>query len=101
MNVYEEDDSQSEAAQSGLDQFIANGFRMTHMLLKPLRDNGKVKYFRSWFKLKTREDKTVEEWEDKSPRIEIKEYEQDYIRFRPFFSETDYIALINYIGSFG
>jgi hypothetical protein len=33
--------------------------------------------------------------------IKINENERNYIRFKPDFSEPDYIDLINYIGSFG
>jgi len=90
-------------SQDGMGKFLANGFPATNMLLKPLRDKGNVKYFRSWFNIKKREDgMTPEYWPNtQKPIINIIEEEQGYIRFRPDFSETDYAQMVNYIGSFG
>lgn len=95
MDVYDE-------SENGLARFLANGFPATNMLLKPLRDKGRVKFFRSWFKVKRREDGTVEHWpETKSPIIELLEDPSSFIRFRPQFAEEDYIALVHHLGSFG
>jgi hypothetical protein len=95
MDVYDE-------TENGLARFLANGFPATNMLLKPLRDKGNVKFFRSWFKIKRREDGTKEYWKDtQKPIIELLEDETSFIRFRPQYSESDYIGLVRYIGSFG
>jgi hypothetical protein len=95
MDVYDE-------SQSGLARFLANGFPATNMLLKPLRDKGLVKFFRSWFKIKRREDGAPEYWPNSKKRIiELIEDEQSFIRFRPRYAEQDYINLVRYIGSFG
>ncbi len=95
MDVYDE-------SQDGMAKFLANGFPATNMLLKPLRDKGMVKFFRSWFKVKCREDGNKEFWPgtDK-PIIELVEDETGYIRFRPAYSEADYVEMVRYIGSFG
>lgn len=95
MDIYDD-------TENGLARFLANGFPATNMLLKPLRDKGKVKFFRSWFKVKRREDGTKEYWSDtKKPIIELIEDDTSFIRFRPKYSEEDYINLVRYIGSFG
>lgn len=94
MDVYDD--------QNGLARFLANGYPATNMLLKPLRDKGRVKFFRSWFKIKRKEDGTKEYWPDtKQPIIEVIEDETSFIRFRPKYAEQDYINLVRYIGSFG
>ena len=87
---------------NGLARFMDNGFPATSMLLKPLRDKGRVKYFRSWFTLATDEDNKVLYWPgtDK-PKIKIKEDPASYLRFKPSYAEEDYIGLVRYIGSFG
>lgn len=87
----------------GLQRFLDNSFPSTAMLLKPLRDKGMVKFFRSWFTIAR--DKNTNEimyWPgtDK-PIIEIEENPSNYIRFKPKMAEPDYINLINYIGRFG
>ncbi len=96
MDVYDE-------SQYGLARFIDNGFPATSMLLKPLRDKGMVKYFRSWFTLATDNEQKTLYWDTEKlkPKIKIIEDANEYIRFRPDFSLPDYIALVNYIGSFG
>jgi hypothetical protein len=94
MDVY-------DTTQNGLERFLANGFPMTYMLLKPLREKGKVKYFKTWFKLKKREsDGTVETWEDGTPRIAIKQYPNEFIRHRPDCSEEDLTGIIHHVMSF-
>jgi hypothetical protein len=88
--------------ENGLQRFLDNGFPSLSMLLKPLRDKNYVRFFRSWFTIATDEDKRIMYWEGTSkPKIKIIENETNYIRFKPDFSEPDYIDLINYIGSFG
>jgi hypothetical protein len=88
--------------EDGMAKFLANGFPATNMLLKPLRDKGFVRFFRSWFKIKCREDGTKECWPDTDkPIIELTEDEQGFIRFRPAYSEQDYVEMVRYIGSFG
>jgi hypothetical protein len=95
MDVY-------DTSQDNMAKFLANGFPATTMLLKPLRDKGNVKFFRSYFKIKTREDGTEEHWpETNKPIINLIEDEEGYIRFRPEYSEQDYIDMVRYIGSFG
>jgi len=103
--VKEAKDIQMDAydkSENGLARFLANGFPATNMLLKPLRDKGFVKFFTSWFQIKRREDGTKEYWQNtKNPVIELLEDPTSFIRFRPKFSEGDYINLVHYIGSFG
>ena len=95
MDVYDESDY-------GMAKFLANGFPATSMLLKPLRDKGMVRFFRSWFKLKKREDGTTEYWPGtKKPVIELIEDETGFIRFRPSYAEEDYVQMVRHIGSFG
>jgi hypothetical protein len=94
MNVYDE-------GQDGMGKFLANGFPATSMLLKPLRDRGFVKYFRSWFKIKTRDDGSPMMWENTNkPVIDLIEDEEAYLRFRPNCSEQDYADMVKHIGSF-
>lgn len=86
----------------GLQRFLDNGFPALSMLLKPLRDKKRVFYFRSWFTLKRDPNtKKIEYWEPGKPKIKINERPNDYIRFKPEYSEPDYIDLISLIGSFG
>ena len=95
MDVY--DDS-----QQGLTRFLANGFPATNMLLKPLVEKNHVKFFRSWFQIKKREDGSTVYWEDtKKPVIDLHEDPESFIRFRPKFAEQDYVAMVHHIGSFG
>jgi len=100
MDVFDE-------SQDGMAKFMANGFMATNMLLKPLRDKGLVHYFRSWFNIKKSEDGSDCYWPSndgnpsKKPVINVLEHEQDYIRFRPDFSQPDYVDMVNLIGSFG
>jgi len=96
MDIYDE-------SQNGLARFWANGFPATNMLLKPLRDKGNVKYFRSWFSIKEREDGSKVYWdkEETKPVIDLLEDETAFIRFRPKFAEQDYINIVRHIGSFG
>ena len=95
MDVY-------DPSQDGMAKFLANGYPATNMLLKPLRDKGLVKFFRSWFSIRRREDGTKEVWPgtDK-PIIELVEDEDAFIRFRPKYAEQDYIDMVKHIGSFG
>ena len=95
MDVYDE-------SQNGLAKFLANGFPGTNMLLKPLRDKGNVRFFRSWFKIKRREDGTPMYWPDTQQQIiDVIEDPTAYIRFRPNMAEQDYVDLVRCIGSFG
>jgi len=95
MDVYDE-------SQNGLARFLANGFPATNMLLKPLRDKGMVKFFRSWFKVKRDESGNKRYWSGtKKEIIELIEDPASFIRFRPQYSEEDYIHLVRHIGSFG
>jgi len=88
--------------EDGMAKFLANGFPAANMLLKPLRDKGMVRFFRSWFNLKKREDGTTAYWPDtKKPVIKLIEDETGFIRFRPAYSEEDYVEMVRYIGSFG
>jgi hypothetical protein len=94
MDVFDE-------SENGMAKFLANGYPATSMLLKPLHDKGMVRFFRSWFKIKRREDGSKEYWPDThKPVIEIIEDETGFIRFRPSYSETDYVEMVRYIGSF-
>lgn len=94
MNVYD--------SQETLSRFLANGYPATSMLLKPLRDKGKVRFFRSWFFIKEREDGTKMYWPDtNSPIIDVLEDPDSFIRFKPKFSDGEYRELVKYIGSFG
>lgn len=88
--------------EDGMAKFLANGFPATSMLLKPLRDKGRVRFFRSWFNIKKREDGSKAYWPDtKKPVIELIEDETGFIRFRPAYAEEDYIEMVRFIGSFG
>jgi len=87
---------------NGMAKFLANGYPATNMLLKPLRDKGMVKFFRSWFNIKKREDGSDEYWPGTNkPVIKLIEDETGFIRFRPAYSEEDYVQMVRYIGSFG
>lgn len=94
MDVYD--------SQESLDRFLANGFPATSMLLKPLQDKGNVRYFRSWFYPKKREDGTKVYWPGtEKPVIDVLEDPNAFIRFKPKFSDLEYRKLVEYIGSFG
>jgi len=99
MDVYD--------SQDQLDRFLANGFPATSMLLKPLRDKGMVKYYRSWFNIKKNEEGNPMHWpvtdpsESKKPIIEVYEDPTSYIRFKPRFSDLEYRNLVEDLGSFG
>jgi hypothetical protein len=87
--------------ENGLQRFLDNGFPSLSMLLKPLRDKNYVRFFRSWFTLAKDEEGNTAMWPNTTkPKIKINENERAYIRFKPEFSEPDYIDLINYIGTF-
>jgi hypothetical protein len=96
MDVYNE-------SALGMARFLANGFPSTSMLLKPLRDKGKVSFFRSWFNIKREEDGiTPVYWKGTDKKIiEVIEDESAFIRFKPSFAETDYANMVRLIGSFG
>ena len=97
MDVYDD-----TGETNGLARFIDNGFPSTAMLLKPLRDKGRVRYFRSWFTLATDEDGKTLHWDGSNkPKIKIKEDAICYLRWKPAYAEEDYIGLVRYIGSFG
>jgi GTPase SAR1 family protein len=88
--------------ENGLQRFLDNGFPAMSMLLKPLRDKGMVKFFRSWFKIATDPEGKPIYWEGTGkPKIDIIEKENAYIRFKPNFSQPDYTDLIDHIVSFG
>jgi hypothetical protein len=100
MDIFDE-------SQNNLAKFLANGFPGVNMLLKPLVDKGNVRFFRSYFKVKRRDDGTPVFWEDaeglptKQKVIEIIEDKEGPIRFRPAYAEDEYIKMVRYIGSFG
>jgi hypothetical protein len=77
------------------------------MLLKALREKGRVKYFRSWFTMATDQDGNALYWIGKDgkqslkPKVKIIEDTNSYLRFKPAYAEEDYIGLVRYIGSFG
>jgi hypothetical protein len=97
MDVYDED-----GERNGLAQFIDNGYPSTAMLLKALKDKGRVKYFRSWFTLQTDADGKIEYWKDTiKPKIKIISTPGDWLKFKPAYAEEDAIGLVRYIGSFG
>jgi GTPase SAR1 family protein len=88
--------------EHGLQRFLDNGFPALSMLLKPLRDKGMVRFFRSWFNLARDENKQIVYWEGTTkPKIKIIENERSYIRFKPDCSSPDYQELIDHIASFG
>ena len=89
-------------SEDGIAKFMANGFPGTSMLLKPLKDKGLVKFFRSWFSIKRRQDGSKEFWPGtEQPVIEIIEDADAFIRFRPKYAEQDYIEMVKHIGSVG
>ena len=96
MDIYDE-----TGEMNGLARFIDNGFPSTAMLLKALKDKGRVKYFRSWFTLLTDEDGKIQYWPGTTkPRIKIIEDANSYLRYKPAYAEEDSIGLVRYIGSF-
>jgi hypothetical protein len=97
MDVYDE-----TGEANGLAQFIDNGYPSTAMLLKALKDKGRVKYFRSWFTLQTDADGNPVFWENTmKPKIKILATPGDWIKFTPAYAEQDNIGLVRYIASFG
>lgn len=95
MDVFYQDDYRS------MERFLVNGFPALSMLLKPLRDAGKVRYFRSKFSIAKREDGiTPLTWDDGQPRIEILEDPNSYIRFKPVFEEQECVNFIKWAASF-
>lgn len=96
MDIFDE-----TGEMNGLARFVDNGFPSTSMLLKALRDKGRVKYFRSWFTMLTDADGKIQYWPGTTkPKIKIKEDSGSYLRFKPAYAEEDYIGLVRYIGSF-
>ena len=86
----------------GMARFLANGFPSTSMLLKPLRDRGKVYFFRSWFKIKRDEKGRPICWPNTDKKIiDVIEEENSFIRFKPAFDEKEYSNMVRLIGSFG
>jgi hypothetical protein len=89
------------AGDKGMARFMDNGFPGISMLIKGLRDEGRVQYFRSYFNIAKRDDGfTDETWPDGSPRIFIKEDPNHYIRFKPDFDGDEYVRFIKWAGSF-
>ena len=89
--------------QAALARFMDNGFPSVAMLLKPLEAAGKVKYFRSYFQIKKREDGVTDmTWEDdpKAKVIDVLDDPASYIRYKPKYSEQDYIDYIRWMGRF-
>lgn len=87
---------------NGLAQFLDNGFPATAMMLKSLRDKGRVKFFRSWFTILTDSDNNIVNWPGTTkPKLKIISTPNAYLRFKPAYAEEDYIGLVRYIGSFG
>ena len=108
MDIYEMDDN-GRPNQKGLMRFFNNGYPGIAMLLKPLVNQGKVKFFRSYFKIKKKEDGVTEEtWPldlddlDHKPQKVINTIVDDtnYIRSKPEYSEQDYADFIRFMGTF-
>jgi hypothetical protein len=84
-----------------MQKFLDNGFPATSMLLKPLVANGKVKFFRSWFKIaKDETGKDMYFPGTKKQKIEVTEYPNSWIRFLPNFSSGEFEKAIYHISSF-
>ena len=94
MDIYADDGGRS------IERFLVNGFPNLSMLLKPLRDAGKVRYFRSYFQLARRDDGTVDKWPDGEPKIAIVEDPTDKILFKPKFAEQESVNFIKWAASF-
>jgi len=104
------DAAMSEAKRIGMDiyddpksilRFMDNGFPALSMLLKPLNDAGKVKYFRSYFTIKKRDDGITDDtWPDGGKKIEVTDDPANYIRYKPKFAEQDCVNFIRWAGTF-
>jgi len=89
------------AGDQGMARFMDNGFPALSMLIKPLRDAGKVRYFRSYFNIKKRSDGiTPETWPDGNPRIAILDDPTHYIKYKPDFAGDECVRFIKWAGSF-
>jgi hypothetical protein len=88
--------------EQGMRDFMANGFPGLNMLLKPLRDQGKVEFFRSYFNVATRDDGvTPLKWDDGEPKIKILEDQAHPLKYRPDFAGDEYVRFIQWAASFG
>ncbi len=95
INIYDD--------QNGLAKFFDNGYPGISMLLKPLVKQGKVRFFRSYFTIKKRDDGVTDEYWDNNPnakRIDILEDLSAHIQRRPKYCEEDYVSFIRFMGSF-
>jgi hypothetical protein len=92
MDIYRDERS--------LERFLVNGFPGISALLKPLRDEGKVRYFRSYFTPALRDDGSLDTWDDGSPKIKIEEDPEGLIVKKPEYPSQDYIDFINWAGKF-
>lgn len=95
MDIYADDQGRS------VERFLVNGFPNLSMLLKPLRDSGKVRYFRSYFSLARRDDGTIDKWDDGEPKIAIEEDPTNKILKKPVFAEQECVSFIKWAASFG
>jgi len=84
----------------GMMRFLDNGFPNTMMLLKPLREAGKVQLFRSFFTIQRRDDGSLDLWEDGNKKIKILDDPSNYVRFKPEFAELDSVKFIQWAASF-
>jgi hypothetical protein len=88
--------------EMGLQRFMDNGFPGLSMLIKPLRDQGKVEFFRSYFNVAKREDGvTNQKWDDGEPKVKILEDPNHPIKFQPDFAGEEYVRFIKWAASFG
>lgn len=94
MDIYADDGGRS------IERFLVNGFPNLSMLLKPLRDAGKVRYFRSYFQLATRQDGSIDRWPDGEPKIAIEEDPTNKILLKPKFAEQECVNFIKWAASF-
>jgi len=92
MDIYRDERS--------LERFLINGFPGISSLLKSLRDEGKVRYFRSYFTPAKRDDGEVDIWDDGSPKIKLEEDPEGLIIKLPEYPSQDYVDFIKWAGNF-
>lgn len=92
MDIYHSDEA--------VTRFMDNGFPGLAMLLKGLRDEGRVRYFRSYFNPARHDDGRPVEWSDGSPKIKLIDDPRHYIRFKPDFAGDEYVEFIKWAASF-
>lgn len=93
MDVYDQ--------HGGLERFLANGFPNTNMLLKPLIEQNRVRFFKSYFQIAKDSEGNIQYWPGTdSPKIKLLDQPEDFIRYKPECSEKEYAKLVKWIGSF-